>query len=197
MAKITSINKFYFIFLAASICQATARFGNNGGRREKKKTPTNRGGGGNDKNGDQTNGDTTIRNLFNHHELIDRDSAETPDGIEAFTTSENEEVAEWIKTHVEQMEHLMHDTEEYIRKWDPLFEAAFDLREFHDITVEYLENGVHVVQSVAEGVEGDEWECAKAIILAHANVVDNFASIGQEEAEKIHLVPSECDGILV
>ncbi len=91
----------------------------------------------------------------------------------------------------------MHDTDGYIRRWDPLFEAAFDLRDFHDITVDYLGNGVRVTQSVAEGVEGDELKCAKAIILAHANVVDNFARIGHAEAEKTHPVPSECDGILV
>ncbi len=136
-----------------------------------------------------------IHNLLNHHELIDRESLATENGIDSTTTSENQNVAEWIKTHVHQMKELLDSEDGYIREWDELFEAAFDLRDLHDMEVQDLDNGVRVVQFVKENVEGEERECAKAIIQAHAGVVDNFVKLGFDEAEKNHIVPAECDTI--
>eukprot|EP00569_Conticribra_weissflogii_P013108 CAMPEP_0171383196 /NCGR_PEP_ID=MMETSP0879-20121228/35937_1 /TAXON_ID=67004 /ORGANISM="Thalassiosira weissflogii, Strain CCMP1336" /LENGTH=77 /DNA_ID=CAMNT_0011895155 /DNA_START=44 /DNA_END=274 /DNA_ORIENTATION=- len=77
MAKINQrINKFYLVFLSASIWQASARFGggngrgngggNGGGQGKKNQSGGGRGNGG---NGNQNRG-RTIRNLFNYHELI-------------------------------------------------------------------------------------------------------------------------------
>lgn len=136
-----------------------------------------------------------IHNLLNHHELVHRNSSATENGIEATTTSDNQDVTEWIQTHVHQMKELLDSEDGYIREWDELFEAAFDLRDLHDMEVHDLNNGVRVVQFVKDDVYGEERDCAKAIIQAHAVVVDNFVKLGYDEAEKNHVVPAVCDTI--
>lgn len=134
----------------------------------------------------------TIHNLLDNHEVIERKSFHTENGIEATTTSEDPQVANWIKTHVRQMKELK-DEGGYIRRWDELFATALDLRDFHDMDVDYLDDGVHVVQFAKDDIQGIEFECAKAIVQAHAGVVDKFVEIGYEEARKNHPVPEGCN----
>ncbi len=135
-----------------------------------------------------------IHNLLDNHEVIDRKSFHTENGIEATTTSEDPQVADWIKTHVRQMKELK-DGGGYIRRWDELFATALDLRDFHDMNVDYLDDGVHVVQFAKDNVQGNGFKCAKAIVQAHAGVVDKFVEIGYEEARKNHPVPEGCNGL--
>ncbi len=153
-------------------------------------------GNGNRNQDDQRQYSTLIDNLLDNHEFIERNSTVTDDGIEAITTSNDPTVAGWIKTHVQQMKALMDSEDGIIREWDELFEAAFELRDFHNMTYEIIDDGVRVVQYVVQDVEGDERDCARAIIRAHAGVVDKFTQSGRDEAQKNHDVPGECDDII-
>ena len=156
---------------------------------------------------DQTSGATTggttsrremmklIHKLIDSHEDIQRDYHETDDGVESYTYSEDPEKAEWIKRHVEQMTELMevYPANGGIRLWDPLFSAAFEFSDFHEIFVTNTDNGVRVEQKVVAGVDDDTKACTISIIQEHAKVVSKFVALGRSEMRKNHDVPKTCE----
>lgn len=136
-----------------------------------------------------------IHKLIDSHDDIQRDYDETDDGIVSYTSSDDPEKAEWIKRHVEQMTELM---EEYpanggIRLWDPLFNAAFEFSDFHEIFVTNTDDGVRVEQKVVADVDDETKACTLSIIQEHAKVVSKFVAFGRSEMRKNHDVPKTCE----
>lgn len=142
-------------------------------------------GGGNDGNADQQE---IIQNLLDHRGEIIRSYTNTPTGIKASTWSLEDNVAGWIKTHVRQMKEIVDSDSDVIRQWDDLFQKAFELRDYHDMRVNYTENGVEVEQ------DGDN-DCAVAILQAHAKVVSLFIERGRAETRLNHDVPEICEDV--
>jgi hypothetical protein len=159
-------------------CQAAGKKGKGGVR--------GNGGGGQD-DGD-ANQSQVIQNLLDHRDDIIRTYTNTPTGIKATTWSLEDNVSGWLKTHVRQMKELMDSDSGVIRQWDELFQKAFELRDHHDMNVNYTANGVEVEQN------GDN-ECAVAILQAHAKVVSLFIERGRAETRLNHEVPEICEGI--
>lgn len=141
-----------------------------------------RGGGGGGRGGFQGDEHETIQFLVQNHQKIDRVTDLTVEyGVEANTTSEDADVSDGIKKHVEQMITLVQDGRR-VRGWDPLFVEIFD--NTGDITIELtdLTNGVQVKQSGST-------PCAVELAKAHAQAVDGFVT-GAIHNE--HTVPDEC-----
>jgi len=149
----------------------------------------NRGGGqGNSNSNGNANHQEIIQNLLDHRDDIVRAYTNTPTGIKASTWSLEDNVSGWLKTHVRQMKDLIDSDSGMIRQWDDLFQKAFELRDYHDMKVNYTENGVEVEQ------DGDN-DCAVAILQAHAKVVSLFIERGRAETRLNHDVPEICEGL--
>jgi intracellular sulfur oxidation DsrE/DsrF family protein len=118
-----------------------------------------------------------------HHQKITRSVKELPNGVETLTESNDPEVSEKIKEHVEWMKYRVEETLP-IRRRDPLFDEIF--RHTDKITMERHEtdHGVRVVET------SDDPYVAK-LIKAHARVVSGFVARGFDEAMKNHPVPTE------
>ena len=129
---------------------------------------------------------TIIHNLLSNRTAINREYNNTEGGIESYTWSDDPEVSNWIKQHVNQMKSLVESNNGKIRQWDDLFVKMFELRDYHRMEVRETDDGVKVEQT------GDN-ECAKALVQAHAKVVSNFIKLGQQETSKNHAVPDICE----
>jgi len=203
---------FILLFLIPSSF-ANARYGNHGGGGWG-------GGGGGGGSGqqagmgmgsagsmmDQTSGATTggttsrremmklIHKLIDSHDDIQRYYNETDDGVESYTFTDDPEKVEWIQRHVEQMTELMevYPANGGIRLWDPLFSAAFEFSDFHEILVTNTDDGVRVEQKVVADIDDETKACTISIIREHAKVVSKFVAFGRAEMRKNHDVPKTC-----
>ena len=180
----------FLSFLAVHVTVTSARPSEPEGKTHRVRGLQNRAS----KNNEMIAMQNTINSLFDHHQLIEREYNTTSNGIEAYTHSNDPQVAKWIQTHVHQMKELLEGNGS-IRQWDDLFEIAFDLRDLHEMSVDNTVDGVRVVQHVTTGVEGQKKVCSNAIIQAHAAVLSKFVEIGQKEAKVNHDVPDECMSI--
>lgn len=136
-----------------------------------------------------------VHRLVDSHDDVTRYYNETDVGIESYTFSDEPDVTTWIQEHVSQMTALMTSYPEHggIRMRDPLFKAAFDFSNFHEMSVTNTTDGVRVVQNVvAEVVDTNTKDCAIAIIKEHAAVVSKFAAHGRSEMRKNHEAPTIC-----
>eukprot|EP00984_Skeletonema_dohrnii_P023867 scaffold12965_cov117-Skeletonema_dohrnii-CCMP3373.AAC.5 len=136
-----------------------------------------------------------IHRLIDSHDDVTRYYNETDVGIESYTFSDDPDVAAWIQEHVSQMTALMTSYPENggIRMRDPLFKAAFDFSNFHEMSVTNTTDGVRVVQNlVAEVDDTNTKACAISIIKEHAAVVSKFAAHGRSEMRKNHEAPTIC-----
>ena len=153
-----------------------------------------RGGGGHGQGGGSVTDNTvttpttsdpkdTIRQLMRNRHTIERHVAPIEEGVFTETTSDNEQVASWIKQHVEDMKQLMADGGT-MREWDPLFAAVF--RHADDITLNCTDtnNGV-------ECTHFSDDKCGAELVKAHAKVVSAFIDNGPEEVWAEHEAP--CD----
>jgi hypothetical protein len=151
------------------------------------------GGGNNNCNGDESCGFCNgggcrdmpvIHSLLNNREAISRTVNESAAGVSAHTWSDDPKVAAWIKEHVAAMKARV-ENRDPIRMRDPLFASVFQHASDLRLDVEYLDNGVKVVESGAT-------PCAEALVKAHAKVVTGFVKKGYEEMWANHDVPKVC-----
>ncbi|KAL9186833.1 hypothetical protein ACHAXT_010553 [Thalassiosira profunda] len=145
-----------------------------------------------------------IHDLFDSRGQITRVYKNTTDGIEAYTYSDDPEVASWIQRHVYQMTTLMNSDSGGIHLRDPLFYELFEQRDFHTINATNVTEdgeplGVSVTQHVVDGddvkVAAGARKCVKDLIQAHAWVVSRFIERGRREMHVNHPVPKGCEAI--
>eukprot|EP00804_Cyclotella_cryptica_P028246 CCRYP_014601-RA/>CCRYP_014601-RA protein AED:0.00 eAED:0.00 QI:439/1/1/1/1/1/2/142/206 len=204
--------KFFYIFSLQTIVASAQKVGNHMGgnntdmfdepsylrslRRNGNKQGKGRNGGM--KNGGRAGGRSDmmdiIHKLFDNRGSIMREITETPDGVTTYTHSDDDQVANWIITHVKQMTSLM-EAEKGIRLWDDLFEKAFEYHNLNHLTFSEVEDGVTVTHEVNHDVEGQARDCLVAIIHEHSSVVSDFIQRGSDEAQANHAVPDICSGM--
>ena len=152
-----------------------------------------------------------IHKLLDSSHLIERTVNQTVTGIVSHTWSEDEQVDEWIKQHVAQMQSFMENGRR-IRQHDPLFVAIFDnapLIDFNYVTSDSddgddgdgeeagEENGSDSSLDVVidKGVFVNETStdpCSIALIQAHADAVSGFIESGRASMHQDHEVPDIC-----
>ena len=124
--------------------------------------------------------------LLRHHDRIQRQVTEIPDGVETRTESDDPEVADYIRRHVTAMVRRV-ETGRGFHYRDPLFAALF--RHAGEIHVE--------VEPTTRGVlvrETGQSPAAVQLIRAHAHVVSLFVQRGFDELHRNHTVPKPASG---
>lgn len=119
-----------------------------------------------------------VHRLFCVHERIDRSVGLTRSGYCAVTTSQDPEVAGWLRTHVSQMEARLKGGMG-VRRWDPAF-AEF-AEHYDDLVVEIEETA----GGVAVTVSGKTPEAVK-VARNHASIVSGFVKKGPARAQATH-----------
>lgn len=110
--------------------------------------------------------------LIDNHEKLDRTVEIVPGGVRTRTVSEDPEIVEALRTHVQQMADLLEGGGR-IRNWDPLFREIFDHRDDIQMKIVEIEGGVEVVETSAD-------EEVAALIRSHAGKVEDFVARGIE-----------------
>lgn len=125
--------------------------------------------------------------LLRHHDRIQREVKERPDGVETLTASDDPEVAEKIREHVRWMAERIEEGRP-IRRRDPLFDELFRHADKIRVRHEATDRGIRVIETSRD-------PRVVALIQAHARVVSAFVEHGFREAAKDHAVPaSAADG---
>jgi len=119
-----------------------------------------------------------IHKLASHHKQLVRSVTLLDNGYEATTTTDNPELADLLRRHVQYMARRL-DSGAMVRRWDPAF---VELVEYHDqleIELELLENGIRVVVTSTD---------PEAIQVArnHARIVTGFTEEGMEAVRREH-----------
>lgn len=122
-----------------------------------------------------------FRYLLSHRSEIKRSVTQLKNGVETRTESNNPQVAEKIKEHVDAM-HARIKEGRGIHLREPLFAAVFRHNSKISMQVEKTEKGVKVKET------SDDPFAAK-LIQAHADVVSLFVKNGHAEVRKNHAVP--------
>ncbi len=121
--------------------------------------------------------------LLRNHDKIKRTVKNLPNGVETLTESDNPQVADQIKDHVQWMAYRIEHTSP-IRMRDPLFAELFQHTDEIKLVHEDTEKGVRVTET------SDDPYVA-TLIQAHAKVVSGFVERGFAEAMKNHEVPNQ------
>jgi intracellular sulfur oxidation DsrE/DsrF family protein len=121
--------------------------------------------------------------LLTNHKKITRKVTELPNGVETLTESNDPEIADKIKEHVEWMEVRIQETKP-IRMRDPLFRELFKHTDKIEMKHEDTDKGVRVIET------SDDPYVAK-LIKTHAKTVSGFVERGFAEAMKNHPVPGK------
>ncbi len=85
----------------------------------------------------------TIDLLFEHHDRIDRQVEDLPDGVLTTTTSADEKIADALRRHVRQMKQQL-AVGRAMRRGDPLFRELFAHRARIQMEIEDVPGGVRV-----------------------------------------------------
>jgi hypothetical protein len=133
-----------------------------------------------------------IQKLLDNREKISRvikkeKNEEGSDVNMAYTTTDDSDVAEWIKLHVKQMAERM-DSGMMIRPWDELFVELYNKRNELTLDWEEMDNGVKATMMAAN----PDSPCLNALADAHGKLVTAFIENGRAEARKNHPAPNEC-----
>lgn len=116
-----------------------------------------------------------IHDLLTHHQDIRRTVQDLSYGIRATTTSARPDVAERIRTHVEQMRSRL-DRDAPIRQMDPLFAEIFERAHEIELEVEQVPGGVRVDETSRDPV-------TVMLIRQHAHrAVSEFVDEGMDRA---------------
>lgn len=118
-----------------------------------------------------------------HHKKITRTVKELPGGVETLTESNDPDIADKIKEHVEWMEYRIKNTNP-IRMRDPLFAELFQHTDKIKMVHEDTEKGVRVTETSKDPY-------VAKLIKAHAEAVSGFVARGFAEAMKNHAVPTK------
>ena len=107
----------------------------------------------------------TIHQLFANHDKIRRSVTSLPDGIRTETTSDDPQVAEWIKTHVGKMgERVAAGDDPELPIESPALHSIFRNKDKVHTTIEKTDKGVIVTQTSNDAaVVADLQEHAKQV----------------------------------
>lgn len=119
--------------------------------------------------------------LLSHRSDIKRSVTKLNNGVETITESDNPQVAEKIKDHVDAMHHRIKEGRG-IHLRDPLFAAVFRRSPKINMQIDKTDKGVKVKET------SDDAFTVK-LIQAHADVVSLFVKNGHAEVRKNHAVP--------
>lgn len=116
-----------------------------------------------------------IRDLLAGHDDIERTVRDVTGGVSASTTSQHDELAELIQTHVGQMKERM-EHGDAIRSMDPVFREIFEHSETIRLEIENVPTGVQVTET------SDDPQ-ATLLIRQHAHrAVSEFVAEGMSRA---------------
>ena len=113
--------------------------------------------------------------LLEQHQSILRTVKEIPGGVETVTTSDDPEVADLIRSHVNQMKQRL-DNGEPIHAFDPLFQEVFKRHKDIELSVEAIAGGVRVRET------SDDAQVVKLIRQHATRAVSEFAQHGPARA---------------
>lgn len=124
----------------------------------------------------------TIHTMLVNHEKIERRVENLENGVKAWTTSDDPEIASAIRTHVRQMKERI-ENQQPIRQMDPLFREIFDHADKIEMQIEDTENGVVVIET-------SEDPQVVMLIQQHATrAVSEFVEQGMQRAMLITPLP--------
>lgn len=123
----------------------------------------------------------TIDFLFAHHESIDRQVEDLPDGVLTTTTSEDASVVDALRLHVRQMKDRLASGQP-MRRGDPLFRELFEHHARVNMHIEDVPGGVRVRQTSKDPQ-------VVLLIRQHARVVSEFVKIGPEREHRPSPMP--------
>ena len=128
-----------------------------------------------------------IHDLLVNHDRIRRRVEDVAEGIRAWTTSSDPELAGRIRTHVAQMKSRVEDGEP-IRQMDPLFREIFEHHTEIEMDVDETASGVVVVETSADPQ-------VELLIRQHAHrAVSEFAAEGMARAMRPTPLPPRYEG---
>ena len=128
-----------------------------------------------------------IRNMMAHADDITRSITHKGNGVETFTTSDDPEVAQWIKDHVIDMTSRM-ETGNRIRQRDPFFVEVFNHASGSELNCDLTEtNGVSCTHKAVTSNQ-----CDIDLVQAHAQLVSLFLENGYDELMANHDPPDSC-----
>lgn len=121
-------------------------------------------------------------NLLEHHERIEREVKELPDGIHSITRSRDPEVIRPLHDHVPSL-HERPQINLPLRRRDPLCAELFEHRDRITMEIGVLEDGVEVIET------GDDPWVAQ-LVKAHGEAVNAFAKQGLVAAQRPSPMPA-------
>lgn len=124
--------------------------------------------------------------LLEQHKSIRRTVKQIPGGVETVTTSDEPEVADLIRSHVNQMKRRM-DNGELIHAFDPLFEEIFKRHEDITFSIELIDRGVRVRET------SDDPQVVKLIRQHATRAVSEFVKRGPPRASAPTPLPKGYD----
>ena len=124
--------------------------------------------------------------LVTNHDRLERTVEEIPNGVQTVTTTDDPELVEPLRKHVQEMSAVLEEGG-HIRQWDPLFAEIFQHGEAIQIEIEEIEDGVRVTET------SDDEEVVK-LIRAHASKIDQFLARGREACREETPLPADYTG---
>lgn len=115
-----------------------------------------------------------IRRLLANNESLVRTVEDIPGGVKTTTTTSSPELAEVLRTHVEDMTARL-KADRPVRSWDPVFRDVFDHADEIELRTERLPNGIVVAETTVNPK-------VVPIIRAHARQVSAFVAEGPDAA---------------
>jgi len=126
--------------------------------------------------------------LLRHHDQIQRELTQIPDGIRSLTTSANPEIVRLLHDHVPAMHHRLEENFG-LRFWDPAFPEIFAQREKVRMVVTLVPTGVLVEET------SDDPNVV-TLIQAHGAVVSLFVRRGFAQAQETSPLPDNYQRVL-
>jgi len=124
--------------------------------------------------------------LLEHHKSVRRTVKQIPGGVETVTTSDEPEIADLIRSHVNQMKQRLENGEP-IHAFDPLFQEIFQRHEDITFSVELIEGGARVRET------SDDPQVVKLIRQHATRAVSEFAKRGPARASTPTPLPDGCE----
>ena len=144
------------------------------------------GGGNHHGGGGNSAAMETIQNMIAHKDDITRTIADTGDGVKTVTTSDDPEVAQWIKDHVTEMMSRIESGNRF-RQRDPFFVELFDRASGSELDCDLTVTGANCIH---KALSSDQ--CDIDLVKAHAELVSLFLENGHDELMANHDPPDSC-----
>ena len=146
------------------------------------------GTGNTDKRARHQHDQEVFHTLLRHHDQIQRELTQLPDGIRSLTTSANPEIVGLLHDHVPAMHHRLEENFG-LRFWDPAFPEIFAQREKVRMEVTLVLHGV-LVEETSEDPN------VVTLIQAHGAVVSLFVQRGFAQAREVSPLPDNYQRVL-